>query len=83
MVNGYAALSPMCVKPGFQGEGIGKLMLQHLCETLNLRRQAGYLETGKWENVLLYQKSGFTVRQEICVYTAKTWSMWREPARCE
>lgn len=72
-------LSPMCVKPGAQGLGIGKLMLQHLCQLLDQRRGGGYLETGKWENVLFYKKYGFTVQQEVNIYTAKTWTMWREP----
>lgn len=72
-------LSPMCVKPGSQGKGIGKMMLEHLTQLLDQRGIGGYLETGKWENVQFYQKFGYELRDEIKVYGATTWTMWRKP----
>lgn len=72
-------LSPACVKPGEQGQGIGKLMMKHFCELLDQQQIGGYLETGKWENVLFYQQFGFETRQEVSIYDARTWTMWRDP----
>jgi ribosomal protein S18 acetylase RimI-like enzyme len=72
-------LSPMCVLPEAQGKGVGTIMLKHFCSLLDQRSLGAYLETGKWENVLFYQRYGFELQEEIIVYGAKTWSMWREP----
>ncbi|MGG4455158.1 GNAT family N-acetyltransferase [Brevibacillus porteri] len=54
------------VKPEAQGKGIGKTLMQHLFQTIedDHASQGIALDTEKEENVGLYRKLGFTLREQ-------------------
>ncbi|WP_152395988.1 GNAT family N-acetyltransferase [Paenibacillus guangzhouensis] len=54
------------VQPEAQGKGIGRVMLQHLLDTVNAdKNSCGIaLDTENKENVHLYQRFGFTLNKE-------------------
>lgn len=53
------------VKPEAQGKGIGKILMQHLFQSIkdDPESQGIALDTENEENVALYQKLGFTLRE--------------------
>ena len=60
-------LSVLGVEPDRQGEGIGTSLMQ---PALDLARDASlpaYLETATGRNVLLYERAGFTVVEELMI----------------
>ncbi len=71
---------PLGVLPERQGQGIGSHLLECFGQHVDQLGAAAYLETGKPENVRLYERFGFSVTGEASVYGVPTWSMWR-PAR--
>jgi ribosomal protein S18 acetylase RimI-like enzyme len=75
----HVHLGPIGVEPALQGQGIGSHMLAVYCEHLDLAGDAGYLETDKPENVRLYERFGFEVRDEAVVLGVPNWFMWRQP----
>lgn len=72
-------LGPVAVLPRLQGQGVGSRMVQRFCDRVDQRRVPGYLETDKPENVTLYERFGFEVREEAEVFGVPSWFMWREP----
>lgn len=76
----HVHLGPLGVTPELQGRGIGSQMLAAYRERLDLAGDAGYLETDKSENVRLYERFGFEVRDEADVLGVPCWFMWRRPA---
>jgi ribosomal protein S18 acetylase RimI-like enzyme len=72
-------LDPLGVKVGHQGQGIGSMLLQHMCDHIDSRHLAGYLETDQEANVRLYRRFGFEVIGEAPVFDAPTYFMWRDP----
>ncbi len=54
------------VKPEAQGKGVGKTLMQHLFQTIedDHESQGIALDTEKEENVGLYRKLGFTLREQ-------------------
>jgi ribosomal protein S18 acetylase RimI-like enzyme len=75
----HVHLGPIGVDPALQGQGIGSQMLAMYCEQLDLAGDTGYLETDKPENVRLYERFGFQVRDEAVVLGVPNWFMWRQP----
>lgn len=77
----HVHLGPIGVTPELQGRGIGSQLLAAYRERLDLAGDAGYLETDKPENVRLYERFGFEVRDEADVLGVPCWFMWRRPER--
>ena len=77
----HVHLGPIGVTPELQGLGIGSQMLSVYCEELDLAGSPGYLETDKPENVRLYERFGFEVRDVAELFGVPNWFMWRAPAR--
>ena len=76
-------LDPIGVLPARQGEGIGSMLLEYFCKRVDMVGAAAYLETGKPENVRLYERFGFSVTGTAPVLGVPTWLMWRPAARRE
>jgi len=70
-------LGPLAVEPLLQGRGIGTAMLQAFCAVVDSTGAKAYLETDKRENVRLYQRFGFTVRESAEVLDVPNWFMFR------
>lgn len=75
----HVHLGPIGVEPALQGHGIGSQMLAVYCDRLDSTGEAGYLETDKIENVRLYERFGFEVRNHAFLLGVENWLMWREP----
>ena len=71
-------LGPLAVATNKQGQGIGSALLTWFCHFVDEKKEAAYLETDKPENVRLYEKFGFVVKEEDVVYGAKNWFMFRD-----
>lgn len=65
------------VKPEAQGKGVGKTMMQHLFQTTQAdpESQGIALDTEKEENVALYQKLGFTLREQTKIDNVPVYCM--------
>ncbi|MGG4441685.1 GNAT family N-acetyltransferase [Brevibacillus fortis] len=65
------------VKPEAQGKGVGKTMMQHLFQTTqdDPESQGIALDTEKEENVALYQKLGFTLREQTKIDNVPVYCM--------
>jgi len=72
-------LGPVAVLPIVQRHGFGSYMIQQFCEHIDQNQAPGYLETDKLENVTLYKKFGFKVREKAEVLGVTNWFMWRDP----
>ena len=70
---------PIAVSPDYQGNGVGKSLLKHYCNYLDITRQTGYLETDKEINVGLYERFGFKIIETDKVLGVKNWFMVRKP----
>jgi GNAT superfamily N-acetyltransferase len=77
----HVHLGPIGVTPELQGRGIGSQMLSVYCEELDVVGKPGYLETDKPENVRLYERFGFEIRDVAELLDVPNWFMWRAPAR--
>jgi Acetyltransferases len=75
----HCHLGPLTVAVNRQGQGIGSALLTWFCQYVDERKEAAYLETDKPENVRLYEKFGFEVKEEDDVYGVKNWYMFRHP----
>lgn len=73
-------LGPLGVLPDRQGQGIGSQLVEYFCEHVDRLQAAAYLETGKIENVRLYQRFGFSIKAEAPFRGVPMWFMWR-PAK--
>jgi GNAT superfamily N-acetyltransferase len=76
----HVHVGPVGVEPGVQGLGIGRRMLEALCERLDHDGETGWLETDKPENVVFYRRHGFDVAVEDRHLGFPIWFMHR-PAR--
>ncbi|MGH9205978.1 MAG: GNAT family N-acetyltransferase [Acidimicrobiales bacterium] len=72
-------VGPVGVEPGLQSMGIGKRVMEVLCNELDRRSGVGWLETDKPENVRFYAGLGFELVQEAPMLAAKFWFMRRDP----
>ena len=58
-------LSALAVEPERQGEGIGTALMQPVLERADREQRPAYLETATGRNVLLYERQGFSVVEEL------------------
>ncbi len=72
-------VGPVGVEPGFQGMGLGRAAMRHLCHEFDERGRLAWLETDKPENVRFYIGLGFEVVEEIPLLGARNWFMRRDP----
>jgi ribosomal protein S18 acetylase RimI-like enzyme len=77
----HVHVGPVGVEPGFQGRGIGRAVMRHLCDRLDERGEVGWLETDKPENVAFYVSLGFEVTDETEVLGRFRWWFMRRAAR--
>lgn len=70
-------LDPLTVMPERQGQGIGSQLLKYFCDHVDKMRRAAYLETDRVENVRLYERFGWQVKEEATVIGVHCWFMWR------
>lgn len=71
-------IGPIAVHPRNQGRGIGSAMLEDMCRHLDATSMRGYLETDKPENVVLYERFGFSIEKVDTVLGVPNWFMVRE-----
>ena len=70
---------PVAVEPGFQGLGIGHVVMRMLCDHIDECGDLAWLETDKIENVRFYTSLGFELVSEVQVLSTSCWFMRREP----
>jgi GNAT superfamily N-acetyltransferase len=70
-------LDPLAVAPEMQGQGIGSQLLKYFCDQVDETGRAAYLETDRAENVRLYERFGWSVREEASTLGVHVWFMWR------
>ena len=58
-------LSALGVEPERQGEGIGTALMRPVLERADREQHPAYLETATGRNVLLYERQGFSVVEEL------------------
>ena len=75
-------LSALGVEPARQGEGIGTALMQPVLDRCNRDAVPAYLETATARNVLLYERLGFDVVEELTLPNTDVhgWLMLRRPA---
>jgi len=75
-------LSALGVEPDRQGEGVGTALMQPVLERADRDRLPAYLETATGRNVLLYERQGFGVVEELTLPNTDVhgWLMLRPPA---
>ncbi len=74
-------LSALGVEPERQGEGIGTALVQPVLERADQRGTPAYLETATGRNVLLYERLGFAVVEELTLPRTDVhgWLLLRRP----
>lgn len=70
-------LGPVAVLPQYQGHGVGSRLLRKFVSIADAQQMDAFLQTGKAENVTLYQKYGFQVTNEVTFCDAPVWAMVR------
>jgi ribosomal protein S18 acetylase RimI-like enzyme len=75
-------LSALGVDPDRQGEGIGTALMRPVLERADAETVPAYLETATARNVLLYERVGFSVVEELTLPDTDVhgWLMRRAPA---
>lgn len=75
-------LSALGVDPDHQRQGIGTALLRVILERADADRTPAYLETATARNVLLYERYGFDVVEELILprTDVRGWLMLRPPA---
>lgn len=69
---------PLAVLPSMQGKDIGSALLTQFCVLADAEGIGSWLETDKEENLPLYEKFGFKVRESDILFGVKNWFMWRD-----
>ena len=70
-------LGPFAVDPEVQGMGFGSHLLNYVCDYVDRRGDAAYLETNKARNVKFYERYDFSTINEALLYDVPNWFMWR------
>lgn len=72
-------LAYLAVDPGWQGRGIGSMLLDHAHKTLDAENQPAYLEASNEHNRRLYLRHGYQTGQPIQASweAPPIWPMWR------
>lgn len=66
--------------PADQGQGVGSALIAAVTDRCDTEGLPAYLESSKEENIALYARHGFEVRDEVPVKDGPSvWPMWREP----
>jgi GNAT superfamily N-acetyltransferase len=75
-------LAVLGVEPGFQGRGFGGALMQPVLTRCDREGIPAYLESTKRRNVVLYERHGFRVVEELSLPKdgPPIWRMWRDPA---
>jgi len=75
-------LAVLGVEPELQGRGFGGALMQPILARCDEERIPAYLESSKRRNVVLYERHGFHVVEELRLPKdgPPVWRMWREPA---
>jgi GNAT superfamily N-acetyltransferase len=74
-------LAALGVEPSRQGEGLGTALMQPVLDRCDRERIPAYLETATGRNVLLYERVGFDVVEELTLPNTDVhgWLMLRTP----
>jgi ribosomal protein S18 acetylase RimI-like enzyme len=72
-------IDPLAVMPEMQGKGIGSKLLTYFCEYVDKENTLAYLETDRPENVRLYNRFGFEVKEEGPIFGINNYYMYRQP----
>ena len=75
----HVHVGPVGVEPGVQGLGVGRRMMDAVCQQLDVGGEIGWLETDKPQNVVFYRRHGFDVAVEDGHLGFPIWFM-RRPA---
>jgi GNAT superfamily N-acetyltransferase len=75
-------LAVLGVEPEHQGRGFGGALMQPVLSRCDRERIPAYLESSKRRNVVLYERHGFEVVEEVRLPRGgpPIWRMWREPS---
>jgi GNAT superfamily N-acetyltransferase len=75
-------LAVLGVAPEVQGRGFGSALMRPILERCDRERLPAYLESSKRRNVVLYERHGFRVVEELHLPDGgpPLWRMWREPS---
>jgi GNAT superfamily N-acetyltransferase len=75
-------LAVLGVEPEFQGRGFGGALMQPVLKRCDREGIPAYLESSKRRNVVLYERHGFKVVEELNLPKdgPPIWRMWRDPA---
>ena len=72
-------IGPVGVEPGLQGMGIGRAVMEALCDELDEDGRIGWLETNRERNVRFYTALGFEVVDQDTALGVPNWFMRRDP----
>jgi predicted N-acetyltransferase YhbS len=74
-------LAVLGVEPEFQGRGFGGALMQPVLQRCDREGIPAYLESSKQRNVVLYERHGFKVVEELRLPQdgPPLWRMWRDP----
>ncbi len=77
----YMELSPIGVKPEYQGKGFGSKLLRPMMQRFDDEETICFLETQNPENIPIYEKLGFEIAKEGIVPECDLhhWGMMRTP----
>ena len=73
-------LGPLAADLHLQGQGLGSLMMERFCATVDGAGDVAYLETDKDVNVGFYERFGFETVAEGPVLGVPNWFMRRSPS---
>jgi ribosomal protein S18 acetylase RimI-like enzyme len=78
---GHYYLAVLGVEPEHQGRGFGSALMQPVLARCDRERIPAYLESSKRRNVVLYERHGFRVVEELRLPKdgPPIWRMWRDP----
>lgn len=77
----HSHFGPIGVDPEVQGQGVGRLLMEHYCSALDRSAVSGFLETDEPKNVAFYSRFGFDVVKETQVIGTTTFFMARTAHR--
>ncbi len=75
-------LAVLGIEPEYQGRGFGGALVQPVLTCCDREGVPAYLESSKRRNVVLYERHGFKVVEELRLPQdgPPIWRMWREPS---
>jgi GNAT superfamily N-acetyltransferase len=78
---GHFYLAVLGIEPEMQGRGFGSALMQPVLARCDREQIPAYLESSKRRNVVLYERHGFKVVEEVLLPKdgPPMWRMWRDP----